>query len=112
METMNRRRFERVEFFCEVSMTILPQGPTFWAHTFDVSLGGVGLVTQRGFQLGQAVALSFRVGQGTAKKLGKRITGRVMHLAADADANRVGIEFSQPLSESDHPELVRKLMSL
>ena len=111
-EMMNRRRFERVEFFSEACLTVLPQGPTSIVRTFDLSLGGVGLVTQAGLQRGQFVAIAFRVKPTAGRAFGKRIIGKVVHLVADADANRVGIEFSEPLSERDHPELVKKLMSL
>ena len=38
--------------------------------------------------------------------------GRVVHFNANVDANHVGIEFLQPLTESEHPRLVGKLADL
>src|SRR5690242_12567790 len=99
------RRFERIPFFCEVSLTVLPDGPRADAHSVDISLGGVGLVTRAALAPGQTVALAFSVRDESGKLVVDRVLGRVAHLRADPDANRVGVEFLEILSSSTSPHL-------
>jgi len=107
---MNLRRFERIQFFCDVSLTVLPDGPTVEAHSVDISLGGVGLVTQAAVGTGQTVALAFSVRDESGKAIVNKVLGRVVHLRAEPDANRVGVEFLEILSASVSPQLSKRVM--
>jgi c-di-GMP-binding flagellar brake protein YcgR len=107
---INLRRFERIQFFCDVSLTVLPDGPTVEAHCVDISLGGVGLVTLAALGLGQTVALAFSLRDEAGKTVVNRVMGRVVHLRADPDANRVGVEFLEILSPSASPQLSKKVL--
>jgi len=108
----NLRRFERIQFFCEVSLTVLPDGPTVEAHSVDISLGGVGLVTQAAVGMGQTVALGFSLRDESGKNIVNRVLGRVAHLRAEPDANRVGVEFLEVLSASVSPQLSNKVLKI
>ena len=112
MAVNNQRRYERVPFLCNVTVTVLPSGPPIAACSLDVSVGGVGLVTQGPFQPGQLVAISFFLKDAAQKQIVDRVTGRVIHLRADVDGNRVGVEFLEPIEESQHPELMRRLLKV
>ena len=106
----DRRRFERVQFFCEVSIAILPDGPTISAHSVDVSLGGAGLVTQVAIELGQSVALSFSLGNQSGEEIENRVMARVVNFRADPDVNHIGVEFLELLSHSRNPHLLKKFL--
>lgn len=105
-----RRRYERVPFFCEVSLTALPEGLTFPARTVDISLGGVGLMTPAAFEPSQTVSLFFRLQDGYEPEQESRVMGRVVNLRADTDANLIGVEFFEPLSPAGNPRLLKKFM--
>src|SRR5262249_41378611 len=109
---VERRRFERVQFFCEVQLTALPEGKVYAARSLDISLGGVGLVVQASFKPGQIVAVSFLLGDKLGAEIGNRVMGRVANLRADADANLIGVEFDEPLNHSANPRLFRKVMDI
>jgi c-di-GMP-binding flagellar brake protein YcgR len=109
---VERRRFERVQFFCEVQLTALPEGKVYTARSLDISLGGVGLVVQTGFKPGQKVAVSFLLGDKPGAEIGNRVLGRVANLRADADANLIGVEFNEPLSQAANPRLFGKIMDI
>ena len=40
-----QRRYQRVDFFCPLHLTVLQKGITVPASCFDISIGGVGLST-------------------------------------------------------------------
>jgi c-di-GMP-binding flagellar brake protein YcgR len=105
-----QRRYERVPFLCNVTMAVLPGGTPLAACTLDLSVGGAGLIAQSPFQPGQLVAISFFLKDAGHKEVVDRITGRVVHLRADVDGNRVGVEFLEPLDEARHPELMSRLL--
>lgn len=108
----NRRRFDRVPFFSDVSVTALPDGPTIPARSLDISLGGVGLVTQVALAPGQTVALIFSLPNGSRQENGQRVLGQVVNLRADCDVNYVGVEFLEPLSHTGSPHLVNKFLKI
>jgi c-di-GMP-binding flagellar brake protein YcgR len=107
---INLRRFERIAFFCDVALTVLPDGPTVEAHSVDISLGGVGLVTQASVGTGQTVAMAFSLRDESGKTIVNRVMGRVVHLRAEPDANRVGVEFLETLSPSVSPQLSKRVL--
>ncbi len=107
-----RRRYERVSFFCDVQLAVLPDGPTFAAHCVDISLGGVGLTAARAVEPGHTVNLAFTLRNNAGKEIVNRVSGRVARCDADYDGNRLGVEFLEPLHESTSPQLVARIMKI
>lgn len=81
------------------------------ARTIDLSLGGVGLVTTGTLVIGEYVTIVFPFPVPPAKR-STEVLGRVVSLLADDDANRVGVEFFEPLSVSRAPNLARRLQEI
>ena len=108
----SRRRYERVPFFCDVSLSALPEGAAVVAHSFDISLGGVGIVTQTALEPGRMVAVAFSLRDKSGAKVVNQVNGRVARCDADSDTNRLGIEFLVPLAESTSPQLVQRIMKI
>lgn len=107
-----RRRYQRVPFLCPVELTALPEGRTFPARSLDISLGGVGVLSQIGLEREHLVSVAFLLGNGAQGRISERVMGRVAGLRADDTGNVIGIEFVEPLSTDKHPALLRKLQSL
>jgi c-di-GMP-binding flagellar brake protein YcgR len=107
-----RRRFERVPFFCDVALTVLPDGPTIAAHSVDISLGGVGMTIPSAVEPGRTVMLAFTLRRTSGGNAVNRVSGRVARCDADSDGNRLGVEFLEPLSESTSPQLVERIMKI
>jgi c-di-GMP-binding flagellar brake protein YcgR len=110
--TVDRRRYERVNFFCRVSLATSPGAPAREAQSTDISLGGVGLTTTGQYALGQVLTVTFHVRDARRGEVQERVAGRVVNLKADLDGNRLGVEFLEPLDERRYPLLTRKVMSL
>ncbi len=65
------------------------------------------------FTPGQQVSIVFHLPDTTLKKkIDVEVTGRVVNLNADVDANRIGVEFLEPLGASRAPELVERLQNI
>jgi hypothetical protein len=105
------RRYQRVPFFCKATLTIAPENTPVDAYTFDISLGGVGLDAPVACPRGTAVRVAFFL-KGRNGVLVEQVPGRVAYVNADESGTRVGIEFHEPIRESTHPELARRLLSL
>jgi len=58
------RRYDRVDFFCPVELTALTGGPAIPAHTFDISVGGVGVLSEGRLAQDELVTVSFRMRDG------------------------------------------------
>jgi hypothetical protein len=58
------------------------------------------------------VVVAFRLTDPRLGVVEERVTGRVANLVADDDANRVGVEFSEPLHPSTYPALSRAVARL
>jgi hypothetical protein len=106
------RKYERVGFLCRIELTVLPEGVPQAARSIDLSLGGVGVITQAAFSVGQMVAATFFLTGPDDGEAKVRVIGRVARLAADVDANVLGVQFLSPLTEAEFPRLVDKLLSL
>jgi c-di-GMP-binding flagellar brake protein YcgR len=104
-----QRRYERVAFFCPIRLTILPDGPDLPANSFDISIGGVGLVAPISLERGQDVVVHFRLKNPRRELVEESVLGRVAYARADEDGNRIGIEFLRTLQPESHPLLARKL---
>jgi c-di-GMP-binding flagellar brake protein YcgR len=109
---MQRRRYERAPFFADVTLRAFPNGPSVPARTLDLSLGGVGLVTGAAFTPGQLVSVTLYLVDSAKRSTKVEVVGRVVNLNADVDANRLGVEFVEPLSAAKTPELVDRLQRI
>ena len=107
-----QRRYQRVPFLCPVELTALPEGKTFPGRTLDISLGGVGVLSQVGLEREHQVSVAFLLGNGPKGSVSESVMGRVAVLRADDIGNVIGIEFLEPLSSAKHPALLRKLLAL
>jgi c-di-GMP-binding flagellar brake protein YcgR len=109
---IDKRRYQRVEFLCEVALTALPDGRPVSAWSIDLSMGGACLIAQATLLPGQVVTVSFLLKHTAQGKLVDHVVGKVMHLRVDGDANQLGVEFLEPLNESQHPELMKQLLKI
>lgn len=108
----SQRRYERVPFFCPVELTAMPEGKTFPARSLDVSLGGVGVLSQTGLEREHLVSVAFVFDGDPKKRVCETLMGRVASFRADDSGNVLGIEFLEPVSDAKHPTLARKLQNL
>jgi c-di-GMP-binding flagellar brake protein YcgR len=106
---IERRRYERVPFFVDVVLRTAESGRLLQARTIDFSLGGVTLTTSAALVPGEDVTMIFAIPNAGSQET-TEIVGRVVGFSADVDANRVGVEFLEPLSASRSPELVSRLL--
>ncbi len=107
---MNQARlFERVPFFTRV--TITPSGgvPPFEAHSFDISLAGVGLTSPRALEVGQVVSLAFHLRDGRGGSVTEMLAGRVARARSDEGATTIGIQFLDPPDDRSTPVLAGKI---
>jgi c-di-GMP-binding flagellar brake protein YcgR len=104
------RRYERVPFLCEVVIAPQPKGAPVPAHSLDISLVGAGLTTTAGFAVGLEIAIDWLLRDPSHRETKERTVGRVVYFNADTDANRIGVEFLEPISELKTPELFRRLV--
>ena len=95
-----QRRYERVPFFCPVEVTVLPDGPAVQGHSFDISLGGVGITLGALLEPGQPMRISFQLRHDSEKCVEEIVWGRVANFESDVDCNRVGIGFLGGISPS------------
>ncbi len=107
-----QRRYERVQFFCPVKLTVLPDGPTVQANSFDISIGGVGLHSSLFLERGEDVLVHFNIADGSRGSVEESALGRVAHSTADENGNRLGVEFLQTIRESIQPRLTKTLNRL
>lgn len=108
-----RRTYVRVPFMKAVELTVHVANQTVEARTIDISLGGVGIITQGGVIVaGQFVTVAFRLHDARLGVRVERVAGRVANFRADLDGNRVGVEFMAPLNEAEYPALVRAVEQL
>ncbi len=107
-----RRRYERLAFFCPLRLAVLPGGRDIPANSFDISIAGVGLVAGLCPERGAHVRLRFLLKSDSAETVEEEILGRVAYSRADEDGNRIGIEFLKLPNESAQPTLMKKINSL
>jgi c-di-GMP-binding flagellar brake protein YcgR len=107
-----RRSFVRVPFHKAVTVYEPPKGPRVEARTLDVSLGGVGLMCREALPRGRAVVVVFILNDPRLGAREEHVPGKVVHLAADVDSNRLGVEFDEPVRASAFPALARAVARL
>ncbi|MDX2037804.1 MAG: PilZ domain-containing protein [Isosphaeraceae bacterium] len=101
-----RRRFERVPYFCRLTVEPLPSGPASEAYAVDIGLGGVGIASTQRLEVGQAIAITFHLNVGGSPAT-ERTIGEIRNIRFEEGANRVGVEFRGPLDRSLNPLLVK-----
>jgi c-di-GMP-binding flagellar brake protein YcgR len=109
---LGQRRYERVAFYCPVKVTVLPNGPVMEGNTFDISIGGVGIVAERHLERGQNVRVRFYIHNGNNKTIEEEALGRIAYSRADEDCTRIGIEFFETVRDTSMPALAHKLDTL
>ncbi len=107
-----QRRYQRVAFFREVTLRMSASGETLSAHSFDASLGGVGLVTMVFLERGEAVGVGFHLKNVDGQPVVEEVLGRIAYCRADESGNLVGVEFVKPVQSATYPELTRTLLDL
>ena len=105
------RQYERVGFLCQLEIAPISGGKPHPARSLDLSLGGVGIITQSVYSIGQVVTVTFFLSDAERGAIQDPVVGRIAHFAADIDANRAGIQFLQPLTETEHQRLVSRLVN-
>ena len=108
----SRRRYERVQFYCDIAMTPLPEGQTVPAYSFDLSLGGVGVMADVALPRGHLVRLDFHLKDRQQNSITETILGNIAYSKADEDGNRLGIEFLEPIHQTAAAELTRRLQEI
>jgi c-di-GMP-binding flagellar brake protein YcgR len=109
---LEQRRYERVAFYCNLDLTVLPDGPTVPGRSFDLSVGGAGIITQLSLKRGQAIRIRFHLPNGPNEVIDEDLLGQVAYTRADEDGNRTGIQFLETIREATQPTLARKLNAL
>jgi hypothetical protein len=107
-----QRRYERVGFFCELTMTILSSGKTVPVRSFDISLGGVGVCAEISLGRGALVQIGFRRKNASGQEVADPVLGKIAYCRADEDGNVFGVEFLEPIQAATHPALTRRLQDL
>lgn len=96
-------------FFAGVTVTLSPCGRTIEARTFDISLGGVGLICPTMVAVGQILSMAFRLADRSGGAVIEVVHGRVCHSRSDEGATTVGMQFLSPLGRRTTPILVARI---
>jgi hypothetical protein len=103
------RRCERVAFFVRATITPAGGGPALDAHSFDISLAGVGLTSPRALAVGQVVSLAFHLPDGRGGQVTELLPGRVVRARSDEGATTIGIQFLAPPDDRSTPVLAGRI---
>jgi hypothetical protein len=103
-----RRRYERVTFFCPVTLVLGPGGVSAPGSSLDISLGGVRVVAGVSAERGRLLRVRFHL-KVPGGDLVDEVDGRVANFSVDEHVNSFGIEFLEPLAQSVHPELFARI---
>ena len=106
------RRYERVGLFRQLTLTILADGQTVPAHSFDASLGGVGLTAAVFLSRGEPVQVAFHLSDRDGQPVVECVAGMVAFCRPEQEGNIMGIEFLAPVQLDTQPELTRILQNL
>jgi c-di-GMP-binding flagellar brake protein YcgR len=104
-----RRRYERVDFFCRLEVMLYPQGTAVEGHSLDLSLGGMRLITGNRLAVGQTIEVCFLLRERSSD-VRERALGKVVRVEFDVGDQVAGVEFLDPLREQSHPRLIRGLL--
>jgi c-di-GMP-binding flagellar brake protein YcgR len=107
-----KRRYARLNFFCDLTVTPLPNGKPRPANSVDLSLGGVGICAEYSLNRDQIVQIDFHLRDENHQETIEQIIGKVAYSRSDEDGTRIGVEFMKPIQESDNPVLAMRLQNL
>lgn len=107
--TQNRRRYERKPFFRPVRLTILPDEADVSANTFDISIGGIGAISDVWLERGTNLRVRFTLKDKQSGQCIEDVLGRVAYTRADESGNHIGVEFLKIIDESTHPALFKAM---
>ena len=96
-------------FFRPVRLTILPDGPDVLANTFDISIGGIGVISDVWLGRGTAVRVRFTSEDEPSGQFAEDAFGKVAYTRADESGNHIGVEFLKIIDESTHPALYKAM---
>jgi hypothetical protein len=97
---MQARDHDRVRHFRTVSIRMRGTENATTGRTFDLSRGGVRVITEPPLAVGESVQLTWQ-----DREPAVTVAGRVVHLRVESDSTYAGIQFDEPLS----PEAFRAL---
>jgi hypothetical protein len=109
---MEKRRYVRLNFFCELTVTPMPVGQPRPARSMDLSLGGVGLFAKYFLDREQIVQIDFHLRDEKHRESIERVMGKVAYSRSDEDGTRIGVEFFKLINEADSPILAKRLQEL
>lgn len=107
-----KRRYERLAFFCPVCLDVLSDGPAVSAYSYDISIGGVGVIADITLERGTHVRVRFQLRNDLSEIVEEEVLGRIAHTRADENGNHVGIEFLTIVQESSQPALSKQINKL
>lgn len=110
--TRENRQFQRVSFACELTVTPMPSGKPQPATSVDISLGGVGFYSKFPLNKDQIIQIDFRLKDEDRSSVVERVQAKVVYARSYWEGTRVGVEFSKPLNEVNHPILIKRLQEL
>src|SRR6185312_15185204 len=106
---MEKLRYERVSFFCRMTVAPLAGGAGFEARSVDISLGGVGIASRTLVPVGQFITASFHMRTAAQEDVVEQVFGKVVRVVSDIDGHLLGVDFVAPLQAARTPELCRKV---
>jgi c-di-GMP-binding flagellar brake protein YcgR len=109
---IEKRRYERVSFFCRLTINPLSGGAPFEAECVDISLGGAGVASRTSLAAGQFLTVAFHLKTAAQKEVVEQVFGKVARVVSDIDGHHLGVDFAEPLQAARNPELCRKVEKL
>ena len=103
------RRCEQVASFVRATITPVGVGPAIDAHSFGISLAGVGLTSPQALAVGQVVSLALHLPDGRGGQITEMLPGRVARALSDEGATTIGIQFLAPPDGRSAPVLSGKI---
>jgi c-di-GMP-binding flagellar brake protein YcgR len=107
-----KRRYERVSFFCRVTLAPMSGGSPFEAQCVDISLGGAGISSRKLIAAGQPISVTFHMKNAAQKDVAEPVFGKVVRVVSDIDGHHLGVDFVEPLQATRNPELCKKVERL
>ena len=104
MDSINRRRYERVAFFADLEIRESDTGRSCRGRSFDLSRGGIGFFSPRFLPVGTRARLTVYV-RRQDRLVAAQVEGVVVRATAESGGAIVGAAFTQELSPSGQPLL-------
>lgn len=104
-----RRYSERIPFFCRVVLRPIQGGPWIETRSFDINLGGVGLVSPIPIPSDRILTVIFHLQEPAQGEVVEAVLGRAVRCEAEGPGSIVGVEFLGPLDRSSSPRLLARI---